>query len=99
LTFSTISNPTFPIQFPKGRNGTVTTKFTNPVGVQSYKVFMHPSPQHRYSEKSRDGIDYFVVRGSDINSKWSGVGSTGNVIDIKPKFLGPHSTVKFGDLG
>jgi len=47
LTFSTISNPTFPIQFPKGRNGTVTTKFTNPVGVQSYKVFMHPSPQHR----------------------------------------------------
>ncbi len=23
LTFSTISNPTFPIQFPKGRNGPV----------------------------------------------------------------------------
>jgi hypothetical protein len=83
VTFSTLNSPTFPITFKKGKNGTIITKFSNPTGTKSYRIFVYPSPQLMFSDKTSNGIDYFVVSGSDVNSSWTGVGSTGRTLEIK----------------
>jgi len=90
VTFSTLTTPTFPITLPDGKNGTIITKFTNPTGEKSFKIFIHPSPQLKFSEKTSDGIDYYIINGSDINSSWTGVGATGKTLDIKSNSTPSH---------
>ena len=83
VTFSTLNSPTFPITFKNGKNGAIITKFSTPTGDRSYMIFIHPSPQLKFSDKTTDGIDYYIVSGSDRNSSWTGVGSTGRTLEIK----------------
>jgi len=90
VTFSTLTTPTFPITLPNGKNGTVITKFSNPAGDKSYKIFIHPSPHLRFSEKTTDGIDYYIINGSDKNSTWTGVGATGKTLEIKINNTSSH---------
>jgi len=90
VTFSTLNSPTFPITFNKGKNGTVITRFSNPVGDKSYKILIYPSPHLRFSLKNHNGIEFFIVNGTDKNSTWTGVGSTGKTLDIKSNGAPSH---------
>ncbi len=96
LQFKTASLPTFPILFTNGRNGTVTTKFTNPHGTQKYRVDIYPDPPLKYyGGKSKStipkGFPDFQVEGTENNaSTWTGVGETGNLLEMKANTNSAH---------
>ncbi len=85
-----VFTPAMPIRFTNGRNGVVMTRFTNPHGTQKYRVDIYADPQLRYyggKTKSNipQGINHYFVMGTENNSStWTGVGKTGNLLDIKP---------------
>ncbi len=88
--------PAMPIRFTNGRNGLIMTRFTNPHGTQKYRVDIYADPQLRYyggKAKSNipQGVNHYFVMGTENNSStWTGVGKTGNLLDIKPNTNSAH---------
>jgi len=90
LQFSTTSTPTFPISFENGRNGTITTRFTDPTGEKKYRIDIYADPQLRYYDERVAktlvplGVPDFIVEGTENNeSVWSGIGQTGRILELK----------------
>jgi len=97
LQFTTTSTPTFPIGFENGRNGTVTTRFTQPTGDKKYRVDIYPDIPLRYNNPTvskpliPEGIPDFTVEGTDNNSStWTGIGKTGRVLELKSNKESAH---------
>jgi len=85
----TASLPTMPIRFKNGRNGTVRTRFTNPNGTKKYRIDIYADPQLKYyggeiKPTLPRGVGDYTVEGTENNSStWTGVGKTGNLLEMK----------------
>jgi hypothetical protein len=68
-----------PITLPNGENGLVTANFIDCSSPQS-TITITTSPALSFEPSQ------YVVNCSDKNaSQWTGVGSTGNILNVKPK--------------
>ncbi len=98
LQIKTTKVPTFPIIFVNGRNGTVTTRFTDPHGIKKYRVDIYPEPPLRFNNDNKPpkpsipkGNPDYTVEGTENNSStWTGVGDTGNILEMKANSNSAH---------
>ena len=74
-----VPNPLNPITLPNGENGLVTETFINCSSPQSI-INITTSPALTFEPSQ------YVLNCSDQNaSQWTGVGNTGNILNVKPK--------------
>ncbi len=99
IQIRTTQIPTFPIRFVNGRNGTITTRFTDPHGVnKKYRLDIFPDPPLKFSSGDTllkpnipEGNPDYTVEGTENNaSTWTGVGETGNVLEMKANTNSAH---------
>jgi hypothetical protein len=82
-----VTPPNIPIKFTLGRDGTLTTRIVSCTAPTITTIAIGSSPTLKYNPHGN--VPYYTVECTPTDpSEWTGIGLTGNVLDVKSNVKG-----------